>query len=145
MRKLLVFAFAVALSASAMLYSTDASAWTHTGYFTRVRVLDHNFNRVKVYNSGCYLHFQVYFYAPSYRYRSGSYRLNYYRFQAKVTMSGGAWIRTPVFGNSSLGNLTYTYTHNRGPQGCWGTRYHKVKYLVVHSCRGRGCYVRPVR
>lgn len=144
MKKALVFAFALAMITT-VAYQQDAQAWSHTGYFTRVIVLNHNFHKVRVNNGGCYLYFTVYFSAPGWKYSSPSYHMNYYRFQAKVTMSGGAWIRTPVFYNNAPGERTYTYTHNTGPQGCWAVRYHQVTYLQAVACRGRGCRVPYLR
>ena len=122
---------------------TVANAWTDFGNFTQVRVLDHNFERVRVRSSGCFLYFTVYFYAPYYRYQS-SYQENYFRFQAKVELDRGAWVRTPLFFNGAPGRREYTYTYNTAHQGCWGMRYHRVRHLTVNGCQGRGCYVRPV-
>lgn len=142
MKKLLL-AVCLAFLGTQAFSAPDAQAWTHTGYFTRVIVLGHNFDRVTVTASGCYLHFTVYFNAPYYKYQS-DYHMNYYRFQAKVTLGTGAWIRTPVFYNSAPGRREYTYTHNTSDQGCWAVRYSRVSYLVVHGCQGRSCYVRPI-
>lgn len=138
MKKTLV-ALAVLFSVS-LLAPSFANAWSNRGYFN-LYVLGHRFHSVKVksgtyrYGTQCQLFITVKFWAPT---------PVYHRFQARVTLGSGAWIRTPVFYNQGFGERRYTYTYDTGPQGCWATSYNRVTYLRVHGCSGYGCYLRPL-
>lgn len=129
------------LAGTLAMLPEDATAWRNRGYFN-VHVLGHRFHAVAVRNGSfrdntqCVLKVKVKFWSPT------SY---YHRWQAKVVMDNGAWIRTPVFFNMGYGQRIYNYTFDTSYQGCWATRYHAVSHLKVSGCMGQGCYLRPVR
>lgn len=117
------------------------TSWNDTATFSTLSVLGHHFHTALVRNGSpqantqCTLFFRIKFTSPT------SY---YHRFQAKITMSGGAWVRTRAFFNQGYGERVYRFNYDTSAQGCWAQRYHRITYLTVHGCTGYGCYVRPI-
>ncbi len=63
----------------------------------------------------------------------------YMRFQAKITMSNGAWIKSPIFFNDAAGSRKYSFNFDTSPDGCWGAQRHYTANLHVAACRGANC------
>ncbi|MCA9522388.1 MAG: hypothetical protein KC609_15510 [Myxococcales bacterium] len=117
------------------------SSWNDRATFSSLHVLGHHFHTATVRNGSygdgtqCSLYFKVSFFAPS---------TYYHRFQTKLMMSGGAWVRSPVFFNQGYGQREYRFSFDTTNQGCWARRYHRITFMTVHGCSGYGCYVRPI-
>lgn len=111
--------------------------WIDSGNTTNpLIVLGHEFRAATIQNGYpdkgdlCVLYATVEFTAP--------YN-EYMRFQAKVTMSNGAWIKSPIFYNDSAGSRQFTFSYNTGNEGCWAATQHYTSNLHVAACRGVDC------
>ncbi len=111
--------------------------WIDTGDTTNpLVVLGHQFRTATIQNGYaekgdlCVLYATVEFTAPY---------SEYMRFQAKITMSNGAWIKSPIFYNDMAGNREFTFSFNTGNDGCWAATRHATQNLHVAACRGANC------
>lgn len=111
--------------------------WSDSGNTTDpLFVLGHQFQTASLENGYsekgdlCVLYATVEFTAP---------RDEYVRFQAKITMSNGAWIKSPIFYNDAAGSRKFTFSFNTGNDGCWGAERHGTANLHVAACRGANC------
>lgn len=111
--------------------------WSHTGDTTdSLVVLGYQFRAATIQNGYadkgdvCVIYATVEFTAPS---------DEYMRFQAKVTMTNGAWVKSPIFYNDSAGSREFTFNFDTRPDECWGARPHIASNLHVAGCRGVDC------
>lgn len=118
-------------------YNTPAGHWIDIGTTTNpLVVLGHEFKSATIQNGYadkgdlCTIYATVMFTAPY---------DEYLRFQAKITMSNGAWIKSPVFFNDRAGNREYNFSYNTANDGCWGGQQHYTGNLNVAACRGVDC------
>ena len=114
-----------------------AGHWIDSGDTTNpLIVLGHEFKTATIQNGYsdrgdlCVIYATVAFSAPY---------DDYLRFQAKITMSNGAWVKSPVFSNDRAGSREYTFSFDTGPDGCWGGQSHDAGNLHVAACRGVSC------
>lgn len=62
------------------------------------------------------------------------------RFQARLTMTNGAWLKSPVFSNQAAGSRQYVFPpYDTRNEGCWGAQPHQTQNLHVAACRGIDC------
>jgi hypothetical protein len=111
--------------------------WSDSGNTTNpLVVLGHEFRAATIQNGysdkgdACVIYATVEFSAP---------RSEILRFQAKITMSNGAWVKSPIFFNDSAGNREFTFNYDTSRDGCWGATHHSASNLHVAACRGAGC------
>lgn len=116
---------------------TGGGHWSDTGDTTNpLVVLGHQFRTATIQNGYadkgdlCVIYATVEFSAP--------YN-EYLRFQAKITMSNGAWVKSPIFFNDTAGNRQFTFSFNTANDGCWGANRHYTSNLHVAACRGLNC------
>ncbi|MBC8343797.1 MAG: hypothetical protein H8E61_07435 [Bacteroidetes bacterium] len=131
----LILIFGLSLTSHNQSFVSDGGEWTSSRDFD-VTLYGNNFHTVILtsYPSyPCEVHVKVKFYAPN---------NEYYRFQLKVTLESGAWLRSEVFYNSTWGEREFTWSYNTDSQGCWGQSYQAPSYLNVHGCEGYDCPVR---
>lgn len=114
-----------------------AGHWSDVGTTTNpLVVLGHQFKTATIQNGHadkgdmCTIYATVMFTAPY---------DEYMRFQAKITMTNGAWIKSPVFFNDRAGNREYTFSYNTANDSCWGGQRHYTANLNVAACRGLNC------
>ena len=117
----------------------DSPPWSAQGTFSSLYVLGHRFHTVNVNNGSggdrCRLYLKVDFSSPAYA---------YHRFQAKVIMTDGSWVKSPVFINRSAGERTYRFQVDTSPSNCWGGTRHTVLKLRVAGCRNPGCVLQAL-
>jgi hypothetical protein len=117
-----------------------AGAWEKKAEL-EVQVHDHAFSKVSATSVGeCALELSVHFGAPAERYGAGK---GHYKFRARVELSGGKRVTSPVFMNRAPGRRVYRFTFDTTGEGCWAKQEHKIFDLDVEGCRGRGCKVEP--
>jgi len=114
-----------------------AGHWSDSGDTTNpLIVLGHQFKTATIQNGYaekgdlCVIYATVEFVAPL---------DEYLRFQAKITMSNGAWIKSPIFFNDAAGSRQFTFSFNTSNDGCWGAQRHSTANLHVGACRGAAC------
>lgn len=61
------------------------------------------------------------------------------RFQTQVTMSNGAWIKSPIFHNDTAGDREFVFSYDTSADDCWGAQRHYPHNLNVLGCRGIDC------
>lgn len=104
-----------------------------------VRVHEHVFDRVHVESKGCAVTAKLHFSAPEAGYRSGTRERDYHRFRARIRLTEGRTLESPVFGNPKPGRRLYTFTYDTTAEGCWAEQQHKLQGVDVEACRGRRC------
>ncbi|MCB0257558.1 MAG: hypothetical protein KDI55_27865 [Anaerolineae bacterium] len=111
--------------------------WSDEGTTTNpLIVLGHRFNTARIGNGYpdkgdvCTIYATVEFTAP--------YN-EYVRFQAKITMTDGSWVKSPIFFNETAGSRKYTFKYDTSNDNCWGGRRHYAGNLHVGACRGMNC------
>ncbi len=114
-----------------------AGHWSDVGDTTNpLIVLGHQFKTATIANGYsdkgdlCVMYATVEFVAPY---------TEYLRFQAKITMTNGAWIKSPIFYNDAAGSRQFTFSFNTAADGCWAAQRHYTGNLHVAACRGAGC------
>lgn len=127
-----------ALVASPLL----AWAWSQ-GAMINVKVHEHVFDRVHVETQDCSVTAKLHFSAPEQGYTSGARERDYHRFKARIKLTEGRSLVSPVFGNPRAGRRLYTFTYDTAPEGCWAKEPHKLQGVDVEACRGRRCEPQP--
>ena len=61
------------------------------------------------------------------------------RFQARITMTNGAYVQSDVWENDDAGSRQYIFEFDTSGQGCWGSRRHYAENLRVAACREEAC------
>jgi hypothetical protein len=130
--------------AAATTIALAAHAWQQEVPFSTT-VHDHEFSRLSVEQVGksCTLRFKLWFDAPEASYQYPDPKRNYTRFHARVMMSEGRKIFSPIFGNGAAGKRTYHWDVDTTNADCWGGRPQKLYAVDVEGCRNRGCEPEP--
>lgn len=130
----------VGASIAGALLASPLLAWAWSqGAMIDVRVHEHVFDRVHVESSGCSVTAKLHFSAPEQGYRSGARERDYHRFRARIRLTEGRGLESPVFGNPKPGRRLYTFTYDTASEGCWAEQQHKLQGVDVEACRGRRC------
>lgn len=125
----LVFAFAALLPAVAL-------AWSDTAEFG-ASAHAHRFERAKLENSGCVIHYRLWFDAPAEAYANPNKA--HYQFRARVRLQSGKEILSPIFSNHGPGKRVYEHDYDTGTEGCFAQDPQKIAGVDVQACRGTGC------
>lgn len=113
-----------------------AGAWKRQAEIG-ARVHGHAFHHVSVETDECRVRVRLDFNAPPEAYpKSGR---GYYRFKARIKLTEGRAVVTPVFGNGAPGQRSYTATWDSSAEGCWAKEEHKLIGVDVEGCRGKTC------
>jgi hypothetical protein len=111
-----------------------------------IRVNNHEFYQMRVWNEECTINVKLRFRAPAAAYRSGADERNHYRFKARVQLSDNIALDSPLFFNRKPGaRRYYTFRQHTHEQGCWAKKKHQVYWVDVRGCRGTWCSTEPLR
>lgn len=115
-----------------------ASAW-EVAAPVEIKVHEHGFDGLKVWNDGCVLKGKVDFNAPKDAYSSRAPIRNFYRFKVRMQFADNLSFTSPVFFNRAPGRRSYAFTEDTTDGGCWAKKRMILQDADIVGCRGKRC------